>query len=197
MQILIGSANKDKIKELKSLLSELGIEVLSTLDIKNCPEVIEDKNTIEGNAIKKATELANFSGLPTLADDTGLFVDALNGEPGVYSARWAFEGCTYADNRNKMLEKMQNQTNRNARFKTVVAFADSNGIVATKLGTVEGKITEKEIGEKGFGYDSVFLANETGKTFGEMSDEAKNKISHRARAIKAILPVIKEYFSKK
>ncbi len=148
---------------------------------------------ISSNAKKKALENAAKMGMLVLADDTGLFVDALRGRPGVYSARYAGEGCSYKDNRNKMLVEMKDKTNRHAHFATVVALASPNEIVASVLGEVNGTITEVEFGEGGFGYDPIFRADETGKTFGEMSSEAKHKISHRARALAKIVPLLKEY----
>jgi XTP/dITP diphosphohydrolase len=196
MKLLIASKNRNKIEEIKEILSGTNIEVLSIDDIPPVPDVIEDKETIEGNAIKKAMETAVAANMHTLADDTGLFVDSLDGRPGVYSARYAGENCSYEDNRKKMLQEMTNKTNRNARFKTVVAFASPNGIISTAEGKVEGRITTEEIGANGFGYDAIFLAEESGKTFGEMCNEDKHKISHRGRAFRNMLPKLKEYLAK-
>jgi XTP/dITP diphosphohydrolase len=126
----------------------------------------------------------------TLADDTGLFVDALDGKPGVHAARFAGENCTYKDNRDKMLREMEGKTNRKAQFRTVVAFASLEELIETAQGKIDGTITESEIGTGGFGYDPIFRADETGKTFGEMSEKEKNKISHRGRAFRNMIPVI-------
>ncbi len=190
MKLLLATRNKDKIKEIKEILKDLNIEIISAYDFPGMPDVIEDKDTIEENAIKKAEECTAFSGMLTLADDTGLFVDALDGKPGVHAARFAGENCSYKDNRDKMLREMTGKTNRKAQFRTFVAFASPEGLIDTALGKVDGTITENEIGTGGFGYDPIFRADETGKTFGEMSEKEKNKISHRGRAFRKVIPVI-------
>lgn len=190
MKLLIATRNKDKIIEIREILKNLDLEIISAYDIAGMPDVIEDRETIEGNAIKKAVECAAFSGLFTLADDTGLFVDALEGAPGVHAARFAGEHCSYGDNRQKMLREMKDKTDRKAQFRTVVAFASPSGLLATAEGRVEGEITTQEIGTGGFGYDAIFRAAETGRTFGEMSQEEKEKISHRGRAFRNIMPIV-------
>jgi XTP/dITP diphosphohydrolase len=190
MKLLLATRNKDKIKEIKEILKDLDVKILSASDIHGMPDVIEDKDTIKGNAIKKAIECAAFSGMLTLADDTGLFVDALDGKPGVYASRYAGENCSYKDNRDKMLHEMTGKTDRKAQFRTVVAFASPDGLIDTAQGKVDGTITESEIGTGGFGYDSIFRADETGRTFGEMSEKEKNIISHRGRAFRNMMLVI-------
>ncbi len=197
MKLLIGSKNKDKISEIKEILKELDLEIISAADFPDLPDVEENRDTIEGNAELKATTYAKATGLLTLADDTGLFVDALNGEPGVYSARYAGDNCSYKDNRDKLIKEMKGKKNRDARFKTAVCLADKFGIIASVFGKVEGKITEREIGDKGFGYDNIFLSDETRRTFGEMEDYEKHLISHRGRAFTNILPILKEILNKK
>lgn len=197
IKLLLATRNKDKVIEIKEILKDLEVEIVSALDFPEMPEVIEDKDTILGNSIKKATECAKFTGLLSIADDTGLFVEALDGKPGVYSARFAGENCTYKDNRDKMLREMKGKNNRKAQFRTVVAFSSPNGIVTTAEGKVDGEITNKEIGTGGFGYDAIFRAVETGKTFGEMSQQEKRKISHRGRAFRNILPRVMEIINKK
>lgn len=193
MKILIGTKNRDKFSEIREILSDLDFELLSAADFDDLPDVVEDKDTIEGNAIKKAEEMAQHSKMYVLADDTGLFVDALGGDPGVYSARYAGETCSYRDNRLKLLAEMTNITERNASFRTVVALADANGkVIATAEGKVDGEIIFEEKGDNGFGYDSIFLCHETGKTFAEMSSEEKHKISHRGRAFKKMIEIIKD-----
>lgn len=189
-RLLIGSNNKHKIVEIKSILSQLDIQIVSAAEYPNLPEVVEDKDTIQENAIKKAMENAMATGELAIADDTGLFIEALNGDPGVYSARFAGEHCSFADNKRKVLDLMQGQSNRKACFKTVVALASPGVLLALAEGMVEGEITETEIGSGGFGYDAIFRAKETGLTFGEMSEEAKNQISHRARALQKLLPIL-------
>jgi len=146
MKLLIATRNKDKIIEIREILKDLDLEIISAFDIPGMPDVIEDRDTIKGNAIKKAEECAAFSGLLALADDTGLFVDALDGAPGVYAARYAGENCSYKDNRDKMLKEMNGKDNRVAQFRTVVAFASPTGIITTAEGKVDGEITcEQEI----------------------------------------------------
>ncbi len=196
MKLLIGSKNKDKIIEIKEILKELDLDIVSATDFPELPDVEEDRDTIEGNAELKAITYAKATGLLTLADDTGLFVDALNGEPGIYSARYAGENCSYKDNRIKLLKEMEGKKNRKARFKTAVCLADKFGLIATVFGKVEGKITESEIGNKGFGYDNIFLVDETKRTFGEMEDFEKHLISHRGRAFANILPILKDILEK-
>lgn len=195
MKLMIASKNKHKIVEINELIGDLDLEVLNATDFPDLPDVIEDKETIEENAIKKAMEVASSTGLLSMADDTGLFVNALNGEPGVYSARYSGEQATYLDNRVKMLKEMLGKADRSAYFMTVIALATPDGLVATCSGKVMGQITEKEIGEGGFGYDSIFLADETGQTFGEMGNAAKNEISHRGRALQKFIPIIKKYLA--
>jgi len=193
MKLLIGTKNRDKYNEIREILSDLDFELLSAADYDDLPDVVEDKDTIEGNAIKKAEEMAQRSKMYVLADDTGLFVDALDGDPGVYSARYAGESCSYRDNRMKLLADMTDITERNASFRTVVALADNNGkVIATVEGEVEGEIIFEEKGDNGFGYDSIFLCQETGKTFAEMSSDEKHKISHRGRAFQKMIEIIKE-----
>jgi len=193
MKLLLATQNKDKVVEIKEILRDLKVEIVSASDFPNMPDVVENKDTIKGNSIKKATECAEYSKLLTIADDTGLFVDALDGKPGVYSARFAGENCSYKDNRDKMLLEMRDRSNRNAQFRTVCALVSPDGLIATTEGIVKGKITEEEFGDNGFGYDAIFRADETGRTFGEMTQTEKEKISHRSRALKEMIPIINNY----
>jgi XTP/dITP diphosphohydrolase len=194
-KLVIASHNKDKLKEIKALLQDLPIEICSVDDVLPGFDVIEDCETIFDNAAKKALETSMATGLPALADDTGLFIEALDNKPGVYAARFAGEGCTYADNRHKALAMLQNIDNRKAVFKTVIVLAEPDGVVAYREGSVEGIITTEERGDRGFGYDAVFEVNAMHKTYAEMDDEEKNTCSHRGLALKAILPFLKEYFT--
>ena len=196
MKLLIATHNKDKLVEINGILKDLDVEIISALDFPEMPETIEDRNTIKGNAEKKAQECADFTGLLTIADDTGLFVDALGGKPGVYAARYAGEDVTYKDNRDKMLKEMKGKDNRTAYFRTVAALAVPGKIIGTANGEVKGSITSKDIGTDGFGYDPIFRAEETGRTFGEMTLAEKEKISHRARAFRNIIPILKENINK-
>jgi len=193
MKLLLATRNKDKVIEIKEILKDLDVEIVSASQFPDMPDVIEDKDTIKGNSIKKATECAEYSNLLTIADDTGLFVDALNGNPGVFSARFAGEDCSYKDNRVKMLKEMKGKSNRNAQFRTVCAFVSPDGLIVTTEGIVEGKITEEEFGNNGFGYDAIFKADETGRTFGEMTQTEKETISHRSRSLNKMIPILEKY----
>lgn len=191
MILLFATHNRDKAREVAALLRDVpGLELRCAADYPELPEVEEDGDTLVANALKKAQTLSKLTDLPTLADDTGLFVEALGGAPGVYSARYAGPDCSYRDNRLKLLAKMQDQADRRAYFATVAALVLPERVVATVEGRVNGLITRRERGEQGFGYDAVFEVS--GRTFGEMSDEEKNGLSHRARAMQAILPHIRE-----
>jgi XTP/dITP diphosphohydrolase len=191
--LLISTHNPDKVREFREILAPLGITVHSMLDFPGSPETVEDRDTIHGNAIKKAIEGARYTGMLCLADDTGLFVAALDGAPGVYSARWAGEDCRYEDNRRKVLQQMQGKDERSAYFETAMALADHQGLISVVSGKVKGKITESERGDSGFGYDSIFEVEGRNKTYAEMRDDEKNLISHRSLAIGEILPLLKTY----
>ena len=192
MKILLATHNKNKIIEITHALQGSGHEVLSLDDFPDLPDVIEDGDTLEHNSLKKARELFEYSGITTLADDTGLEVDALNGEPGVYSARWAGEGCTYKDNCDKMLREMKGipSGKRNAAFRCVITIY-GDGILETASGELKGKITEYAQGEKGFGYDPVFMPNGYNVTLAEMDLEEKSRISHRGLAVKKMAEIIR------
>jgi XTP/dITP diphosphohydrolase len=192
-KLVLASQNKDKLIEIKALLSDLPVEIITVGDILSGFDVIEDKDTILGNAAKKALETAQATGMLSLADDTGLFIEALNGEPGVFAARYAGEPCSYADNRHKALLEMQDKLNRKAEFRTVVVLAEPDGVVANREGIVQGNITLTERGENGFGYDAIFEVEGTNKTYAEMTDAEKNTLSHRAKALQAMLPFLKDY----
>lgn len=193
-KLVIATHNPDKLREIKALLSVLPVEVVSVDEVLPGFDVIEDKDTILANAAKKALETAQATGLPVLADDTGLFIKALNGEPGVFAARFAGPGCSYAANRHKALKLLQDNDDRQAEFKTVVVLAEPDGVVAYCEGVVQGQITRSERGSNGFGYDAVFEVEGTGKTYAEMNDAEKNDCSHRGKALMGILPLLKEYF---
>jgi len=190
--LLLASHNQDKAKELKALLSGMNIQLLTLNDFPNIVPTIEDQDTICANAMKKAFEASLKTGLVSLADDTGLFIKALNDKPGVYSARFAGEHCSYKDNRMKVSKLMEGINNRYAEFRTCVALSAPDGIISFKIGILEGNITTEERGTNGFGYDSIFMPLPFNKTYAEMTDTEKNSISHRAKAIEAIIPIIKE-----
>jgi XTP/dITP diphosphohydrolase len=190
--LLLASHNQNKAKELKALLSAMNVRLLTLNDFPDIVPTKEDQDTICANAMKKAFEASLQTGLLSLADDTGLFIQALDGKPGVYSARFAGEHCSYKDNRMKVLELMTGITNRYAEFRTCVALSAPDGIISYKEGILEGFITTEERGTNGFGYDSIFMPLPFNKTYAEMTDTEKNSISHRAKAIEAIIPIIKE-----
>jgi XTP/dITP diphosphohydrolase len=198
MQLLVATRNRDKLRELRELLKELDLEIISANDV-NVPEVVEDAPTVRENAIKKAVETAKAAKKLTLADDTGLEVDALNGEPGVRSARFAGDNVSYPENNKKLLKMMQGvpAEKRTARFRCVVAIADENGLVDTVEGICNGVIVEDERGGGGFGYDPLFIPDGQTKTFGELTAEVKNRISHRAKATQKAWAVLSRYLRTK
>jgi XTP/dITP diphosphohydrolase len=190
-KIFLASGNSHKIEELKQMIEPLGIELKSTLNVSNAHEVVEDQPDLKGNALKKARYWFNETGIPSLADDTGLEVDALNGAPGVYSARYAGENVTYEENVDKLLREMEGKSYRKARFRTVIAFVEGGNEYVFE-GVCEGEITRQHKGEKGFGYDPVFQPEGYDQTFAELSAEEKNRISHRGLAFQKFLTYLKE-----
>ena len=197
MDILISSRNRDKIREIKALISSLPITVHTPDEFEDLPEVEEDRDTLLGNALKKARVLSELTGLPTIADDTGLFIDALSGDPGVYSSRYAGDACSYSDNRHKVLKAMKNNIDRTARFITVAVFYIPGREPIVSEGIVEGVITEQERGSNGFGYDSIFQVVNSSKTYAEMNDREKNQISHRGLALQSLVAKIKDLLDRK
>ncbi|MBN1468165.1 MAG: XTP/dITP diphosphatase [Fusobacteriaceae bacterium] len=181
MKIFIATGNKKKIGEIKPLLE--GYEVLSIADGIEIPEVIEDKDTFEGNSQKKALEIAKYLNMVTVADDSGLMVEALKGDLGVYSARYAGEDSTDLENNQKLIRELFDKENKKAKFVSVISVAKPNGEVYSFRGEVHGMIIEKARGENGFGYDPHFYYEPLEKTFAELTLEEKNKISHRANAL--------------
>ena len=198
MKVVIATHNKDKLKELKKGFSTLTIDLVDLFSFPEVGEIIEDGKTLKENALIKAKAVYDITGLPAIADDTGLEVDALGGKPGVFTARFAGENCSYSDNVNKMLKVMKNtkKKDRGAIFKTVMAFYDGKEELFAE-GFVKGIITENKKGLAGFGYDPIFYVVEEGKTFAEMTIEQKNIISHRGRAIKNLLSKLNLYFNTK
>ncbi len=182
-KLVVASHNNGKIQEIRAMLEKLDIEVLGISDIITIKDIKEDADTLEGNAKIKAEYMHDKVGGYTLADDTGLFVEALDGKPGVHTARFAGEHCTDQENRDKMLEVLKGQKNRNAVFKTVLVLIDEHGKEYIVEGICEGSIAEKEIGNRGFGYDKLFIPKGYNETFSQLDLEEKNKISHRAKAL--------------
>lgn len=188
--LFLASGNPHKIEELQQVLQPLGIDLKSTLDITDAEEVEEDQPDLKGNALKKARFWYHKAGLPSVADDTGLEVDALNGRPGVYSARYAGENTTYKNNVDKLLREMEGKNNRSARFRTVIAFVTDQDEHFFE-GICRGKIITHRKGSKGFGYDPVFVPDGYDRTFAELESSEKNKISHRGKAVQKFLTSIK------
>ncbi len=184
MKIVLATNNRHKVTEIKNILTGVSAQILTLEDFPGFPQVEETGETLEENAILKAREICRFTGLPSLADDSGLEVDALDGAPGVRSSRFAGEGCSYEDNNKKLLKLLENVAweERTARFVSVVALARDPDSMVTVRGEIRGVIGLEEKGEAGFGYDPIFYVPELKKTFGQLSLEEKSRISHRARA---------------
>jgi len=182
-RLFVGTKNRDKLREIEEILLGLPIE-LHALP-QDAPEVDEDGTTLEENSRKKALEYAAFVKAPVIADDTGLFVDALDGAPGIKAARYAGEKATYADNRKKLQRALEGvpAPRRTARFRCVIALARPGAVLGTFEGHVEGRIADAPRGGGTFGYDPIFLVPELGKTLAELSPQEKNKLSHRAKAL--------------
>ncbi|PRX28915.1 XTP/dITP diphosphohydrolase [Orenia metallireducens] len=185
MKLFLATGNQHKIEEMKKILADTDIEILSKNDIETMPEVIEDQDTFIGNSLKKAREIAEYIGMATIADDSGLVVQALNGQPGVYSARFAGENATDQENNQKLLELLKDipLAEREAYFICAMAFVSTEGKEYTVTGKCHGHITFKAQGEEGFGYDPLFIPKGYKKSFAQLGSEVKNKISHRAKAL--------------
>ncbi|WP_395045060.1 non-canonical purine NTP diphosphatase [Flavobacterium sp.] len=192
MKLVFASSNINKIKEIQLLVSSK-LEILSLNDIGCYEEIPETADTIEGNAILKANYVTQKYGYNCFADDSGLEVEILNGEPGVFSARYAGEPKNDNNNINKLLLNLKNETNRKANFKTVIClnlYENQNFFT----GIINGEIIEEKIGSNGFGYDSIFVADGYNKTFAELSIEEKSKISHRGIAVKQLVEFLDRNF---
>lgn len=183
-KLVFATNNQHKLEEARAILDG-EFEVVSLAEIGCHDDIPETADTLEGNALIKARWVKERYGFDCFADDTGLMVDALDGAPGVYSARYAGEHCSFADNVNKMLREMDGKDDRKAHFVTVIALI-LNGETITFEGRVDGNISTEPHGEGGFGYDPIFIAEETGRSFAEMAPEEKNAISHRGRAMRKL-----------
>jgi XTP/dITP diphosphohydrolase len=196
VRLVVASANPDKVAEIAAVLDALGVEVVPRP--VGLPDVVEDADTLEGNARLKAVAVAAGAGEPAVADDTGLEVDALDGAPGVWSARFAGPSATYADNVAKLLADLRaagatTRSARTARFRTVAMARWPDGGELVAVGTVEGRIADEPRGSGGFGYDSVFVPAEgDGRTFAEMTADEKHAVSHRGRALRALAALLVE-----
>jgi XTP/dITP diphosphohydrolase len=181
--IVLATRNVGKVREFQMMLEGYPVEIRGLGDFGPIPEAVEDGATFDDNAYKKALHTAKVLGLPAIADDSGLVVEALGGAPGVYSARYAGEKASDSDNIAKLLSEMQGERNRKAAFECVISIAVPAGPALTYEGRCEGEITETPQGEGGFGYDPVFFYPPLGKTFADISLEEKNRVSHRGRAL--------------
>jgi XTP/dITP diphosphohydrolase len=182
-KLVIATHNRDKFKEIQKALEGLGWEIVAAFDFPGVPEVEEDGKTLEENSLKKAKVLSAFTGLPALSDDTGFFIDALGGEPGIYAARFAGEGCSYDDNVQKVLGLMKGLSSRKAVFRTIITLYDPKKGAKQVSGEVVGVLAEEVRGVGGFGYDPIFMPEGFLKTFSEMTLSEKNQISHRGKAL--------------
>ncbi len=204
MKIILATGNRHKVEEIKEIIKiyldgELysKLEISSVSDFPGIPEVEEDGNTYEENALKKAREVYKFTGLPAIADDSGIEVDFLNGEPGIFSARYAGKGATDEQNNAKLLKLLENVPieKRTARFRCVIAYVDGK-IEKTFEGIVGGKVIFQPRGSGGFGYDPLFVPDGFNLTYAEMPKELKNRISHRAKAVRKFVefltPILKK-----
>ena len=187
-RLVCASANPDKVAEMEAILAGV-VELIPRPG--QVPDVVEDADTLEGNARLKAVAICEATGSAAVADDTGLEVAALGGAPGVHSARYAGEASSYADNRAKLLAELRGAADRSARFRTCVVVCAPDGTEVVVEGVCDGTISATERGDRGFGYDSVFQpVDGDGRTFAEMTDDEKNAISHRGRALRALLAAL-------
>lgn len=196
-KLVLASRNRHKIEELQQMLHDLDIEVLSLDDVPNMPVVEEDGDTFVANASKKAWFTAKHTGFVSLADDSGLVVDALGGQPGVYSARFAGEEADDLKNNHKLLQMMTQLEGdqRRARFVCVIAISDPDGNIQTAQGKCEGQIDYKGRGTGGFGYDPLFIPEGYTRTFAELSSAEKNRISHRGQALLKARALLEQIFA--
>lgn len=192
--LVLATRNPHKIQEIKAIVEDLGLEILTTADFPALPSLHEDGSTLEENALKKARIVFQATKLPSLADDSGLEVFYLAKRPGVLSARYDGPRATYADNNRKLLNELKGvpPRRRNAQFRCVIAFVTENG-EQTVEGVTEGMIIEAPRGSSGFGYDPIFRPAGHEQTYAEMPAELKNRISHRAKALERVKPLLRDY----
>jgi len=192
-KIVIASSNKHKVSEISSKIQPFFDEILSLKDFPQIGELVEDGNTIEENSFIKSRACFNFSKIASVADDTILEVDALNGDPGLFTARYAGNKATYEDNMNKLLKNLEGVEMhlRTARFRTIISYVDGINDFYVE-GVIEGKITNSKLGTNGFGYDPIFFSEKFNMTLAQMNSEQKNQISHRGLAIKKFVTKIRD-----
>ena len=184
---VLATRNKGKTKEFADLLKNFPVTVKNLDDFGPIPEIEEDRDTFDGNAYKKSSTTARILGFPAIADDSGLVVQALNGAPGVMSARYAGKDATDRENLEKVLSNMKGVDDRRAFFQCVISIAVPRGAALTYEGTCEGEITDRPAGENGFGYDPIFFCPEYGRTFAQLTMEEKNRVSHRGKALAEVV----------
>jgi len=189
-EIVIATKNKHKIEEMKAVLIPIGYDVLSLFDFDEFPEIIEDQDSFKGNAMKKAKELSDYLNKTVISDDSGLEVEALEGAPGIFSARYAGDNASYEDNNELLLLSMKHKENRTARFVTslCVYFSDKEPIFIEQY--LYGSIAKDYKGANGFGYDPIFIVKEDGRRLAEYTMEEKNAISHRGKCLKELIPIL-------
>jgi XTP/dITP diphosphohydrolase len=192
MKLFVGTSNLNKVREVKEILSDIDVEIMSKEDVGKLPTVVEDKETFSANALKKAKTIYREFNLPTIADDSGLVVDSLDGNPGVYSARFAGENATDKENNRKLLGLLSgiDDNKRQAHFVCAIAFIDKNGDANILESKCYGEIGFEPKGEHGFGYDPLFIPKGYQKTFAQLDNGIKNKISHRAQALDKLKKVL-------
>ena len=195
-RLVLATRNSGKANEIKDILHDLSLEILTASDFPEIPPLIEDGESLEENALKKARTVFQVTKLPTLADDSGLEVFYLTKEPGVFSARYAGAKASYEENNRKLLKELKGvpPRRRNAQFRCVMALVTAEDALTWVEGRREGKILEEPRGSTGFGYDPLFQPDGYEQTYAEMPSELKNRISHRRRALDKIKPLLKEYF---
>jgi len=201
VKIVVATRNRHKVREISVLLDEagIGLEAATIDDVAPGTELVEDEDTFEGNALAKARQASVACGLPAIADDSGIEVDALGGAPGVRSARWAGEPCDDGRNNDKMLREMANVPveKRTARYRCAAAFVDGRGAEVVRSGACEGVLLSAPRGGGGFGYDPLFLIPSLGRTMAEVDLAEKNRLSHRAAAFRALAQALREIHFKK
>jgi XTP/dITP diphosphohydrolase len=194
-EVLLATRNRGKVREIRKLLKGMGVRIQCLQDLPEAPEVEEDGSSFAENALKKARFYAALSGVLTISDDSGVEVEALKGQPGVYSARYAGEGASDQDNNQKLLKKMEGTpaSKRGASFKCSIAIVSPDGKEAVAEGSCKGKIGFREVGRRGFGYDPLFILPRYGKTMAQFTLGEKNKISHRGKALRKLRRIIRSF----
>lgn len=193
MKLVLATNNKDKVKEMKAILASRFDEILTLDDLKINHETIEDGKDFYENSYKKAKEICDICHMPTLADDSGLCIDALDGAPGLYSARFAGVEHNYLKNNEKVLELLKGETNRKAHFTTIVTVCFPDGRKVVAKGEAHGHIVDEYSGDKGFGYDPIFYSDELKMTFAKAGEDAKNHVSHRYHALMNLLKELEKF----